>query len=118
MAKVQITIDGKTYLATAGSNFLAEALALGIDIPHLCYDPRLEPIGACRLCFVEVNDRPVPACSLKVTEGMNVVTNSPPIIQLRKMALELLMAEHCGDCVAPCQSACPAGIDIQGFVLQ
>lgn len=116
MAKVQITIDGKTYLATAGSNFLAEALALGIDIPHLCYDPRLEPFGACRLCFVEVNDRPVPACSLKVTEGMNVVTNSPPIIQLRKMALELLMAEHCGDCVAPCQSACPAGIDIQGFI--
>lgn len=116
MAKVQITIDGKTYFAEAGGNFLAEALALGIDIPHLCYDSRIEPFGACRLCFVELNGRPVPACSLKVSENMEVVTDSPQITQLRTMALELLMAEHCGDCVAPCQKACPAGIDIQGFI--
>lgn len=116
MAKVTIIIDGKTHAAEAGKNFLAEALALGIDIPHLCYDPRIEPFGACRLCIVEVNGRPVPACSLQVAEGMEVVTKSPGITQLRKMALELLMAEHCGDCVAPCQHACPAGIDIQGFI--
>ena len=83
---------------------------------HLCYDPRIEPFGACRLCIVEVNGRPVPACSLQVAEGMEVVTKSPGTTQLRKMALELLMAEHCGDCVAPCQHACPAGIDIQCFI--
>ena len=116
MAEVKIIIDGTSYLAAEGGNLLAEALALGIDIPHLCYDPRIEPFGACRLGFVEVRGRPVPACSVKVAEGMEVVTNSAQILQLRKMALELLMAEHCGDCVAPCQSACPAGVDIQGFI--
>lgn len=109
MAKVTIIIDGKTHAAEAGKNFLAEALALGIDIPHLCYDPRIEPFGACRLCIVEVNGRPVPACSLQVAEGMEVVTKSPGITQLRKMALELLMAEHCGDCVAPANTPARQG---------
>jgi len=120
MAKVSITINGKQYEAEAGRNFLTAATELGIDIPHLCYDPRLEPFGACRLCFVEmkVNERTrlVPACSLTVTAGMEILTDTEQVRQLRATALELIMAEHCGDCVAPCQRACPAGVDIQGFI--
>lgn len=118
MKKVPVTINGKQYFAELGKNFLAAALELGIDIPHLCYDPRIEPFGSCRLCFVELKgtDKPVPACSLKVSPDMEVVTESEQLLSIRKTALELLMAEHCGDCLAPCQAACPAGIDIQGFI--
>lgn len=118
MKKVPVMINGKQYFAELGKNFLAAALDLGIDIPHLCFDPRIEPFGSCRLCFVELKgtNKPVPACSLKVCPDMEVVTESEQLISIRKMALELLMAEHCGDCLAPCQAACPAGIDIQGFI--
>lgn len=116
MGKVQITINGKPYAVSAGANLLKEAISQGVDIPHLCYDPRLEPFGACRLCFVEADGRLSPACSLTVREGMEIVTDSEQVRELQKIALELMMAEHCGDCVAPCQKACPAGIDIQGFI--
>lgn len=116
MGKVQITIDGRTYQVSAGENLLKAALALGVDIPHLCYDPRVEPFGACRLCFVEADGRLIPSCSLTVREGMEIVTDSESVRELQKIALELIMAEHCGDCLAPCQIACPAGVDIQGFI--
>lgn len=116
--KVDIMINDKQYSVPQGKNFLATAIDLGIDIPHLCYDPRLTPFGSCRLCFVELKGsaKPVPACSLTVKEGMEVITESKELHSIRKMALELIMAEHCGDCLAPCRRACPADIDIQGFI--
>lgn len=118
MPKVGIVLDGKEVFAEAGSNLLEVALANGVDVPHLCYDPRIKPFGSCRMCFVDTGGPrgPVPACATVVTEGMNVVTNNEALTALRKMALELLMTEHCGDCVAPCQLACPAHIDIQGYI--
>ncbi len=118
MSSVQLTIDGRTIAASPGSNLLEQSIQNGIDIPHLCYDPRLKPFGACRLCFVEVKGRPqpVPACSLTVQAGMVVETNTAAVRDLRKTALELLLAEHCGDCLAPCRLACPAEVDIQGYV--
>lgn len=118
MNTVQLVIDGKSVAASPGSNLLEQAVQNGIDIPHLCYDPRLKPFGACRLCFVEVEGRPqpVPACSLTVQDGMVVETNTEAVRALRKTALELLLAEHCGDCLAPCRLACPAEVDIQGYV--
>ena len=118
MPKVQIWIDDKEVWAEEGSNLLEAALAAGIHIPHLCHDPRLKPFGSCRLCFVEIEGGrgPVTACGNVVREGMKVTTNNETIRAMRKTALELLMTEHCGDCVAPCQLACPAHIDIQGFI--
>jgi formate dehydrogenase major subunit len=118
MPKVQIWINGKEVWAEEGSNLLEAALAAGIHIPHLCHDPRLQPFGSCRLCFVEIEGgrAPVPACGNVVAEGMKVATESEALRRLRKTALSLLITEHCGDCVAPCQLACPAHIDIQGFI--
>ncbi|HOP68949.1 MAG: FAD-dependent oxidoreductase [Dethiobacteria bacterium] len=118
MPKVGITINGKEVLAEEGSNLLEVALANGIEVPHLCYDPRIKPFGSCRMCFVDIGGPrgPVPACATTVTEGMQVVTDNEALTALRKVALELLMSEHCGDCIAPCQLACPAHIDIQGFI--
>ncbi len=118
MAKVIIFIDGKEILAEAGSNLLEVALQNGIEVPHFCYDPRLKPFGACRMCFVDIGvpRGPVAACGTTVSAGMKVTTNNEAVRALRKTALELLMSEHCGDCIAPCQLACPAHIDIQGFI--
>ncbi len=118
MKCVPIIINGKEYLAQPGKNLLAAAIELGVDIPHLCYDPRIEAFGSCRLCFIHLKgvNKPVPACSLKVEADMQLITESPELFALRQGALELLLAEHCGDCFAPCQEACPAGIDIQGFI--
>lgn len=118
MNKVAILLDGKEIFVDQGSNLLEAALTNGFDVPHLCYDPRLKPFGSCRLCFVEVEGRQaaVPACGTQVSEGMRVTTNSERVADLRRIALELLLSEHCGDCVAPCQLACPAEIDIQGFI--
>ncbi|NLM45726.1 MAG: FAD-dependent oxidoreductase [Firmicutes bacterium] len=118
MPKVQIWIDGKEIWAEEGSNLLEAALAAGIHIPHLCHDPRLKPFGSCRLCFVEIEGgrAPVPACGQVVTPGLKVTTENETIRKLRKTALSLLMTEHCGDCIAPCQLACPAHIDIQGYI--
>jgi len=118
MPEATIFINGKEITAEAGSNLLEVALQNGIEIPHLCYDPRLKPFGACRLCFVEAGGPrgPVPACATAVVEGMRVETDSEPLRDLKKTALELLLSEHCGDCIAPCQLACPAHIDIQGYI--
>ena len=118
MAKVKITIDGKEIVAEEGSNLLETARCNGIEIPSLCHDSRLEPFGACRQCLVEVEGGrgPVQACGAKVQEGMIVRTATDNILGLRRLGLELLLTEHTGDCIAPCQLACPAEIDIQGFV--
>ncbi|HSW36077.1 MAG TPA: FAD-dependent oxidoreductase [Candidatus Limnocylindrales bacterium] len=118
MAKVEIIIDGKEVFAEEGSNLLEVALQNGIVVPHLCYDPRIKPFGSCRMCFVDIGGPkgPVPACATEVTPGMKVVTDNAALTALRKVALELLMSEHCGDCIAPCQIACPAHIDIQGYI--
>lgn len=118
MPKVTIYLDGKEILAEAGGNLLEAALQNGIEVPHLCYDPRIKPFGSCRLCFVDTGGPrgPVPACGTEVAEGMQVETDNEVLKGLRKTALELLLSEHCGDCVAPCQLACPAHIDIQGYI--
>ena len=118
MSKVSFTIDGNETMAEEGSNLLEAARKNGYEIPSLCHDPRLEPFGACRQCLIEVEGArgAVQACGAKVQAGMVVRTRTENIIGLRRLGLELLLTEHCGDCIAPCQLACPARIDIQGFV--
>ncbi|MFA0784565.1 bidirectional hydrogenase complex protein HoxU [Fervidibacter sacchari] len=99
-----LTIDGKEVSAREGETILQVARENGIDIPTLCYLEGLEPIGACRLCLVEVKgiNRLVPACVTQVEEGMEVVTNSERLIKYRQMILELLFSERnhtCSVCV-------------------
>ncbi len=118
MSQVKFFLDGRETTAEEGSNLLEAAALNGVKIPSFCHDPRLQPFGACRQCLVEVEGSRgvVQACGTKIREGMTVRTDTDNIIDLRRLGLELLLSEHCGDCVAPCQLACPAGIDIQGFI--
>ena len=115
---INLTINGKAIQAPEGSTILEAARANGIDIPTLCYDKAVEIYGACGLCVVEAEGIPklLRSCSAKVSEGMAVNTESDRVVQSRKIAMELLMSAHDGDCVAPCQLNCPARTDCQGYV--
>ncbi len=115
---INLTINGKAVQAPEGSTILEAARGAGIYIPTLCYDEAVEVYGACGLCVVEAEGIPklLRSCSAKVSEGMVVNTESERVVQSRKVAMELLMSAHDGDCVAPCQLNCPARTDCQGYV--
>lgn len=118
MDMINLTINGQKVTAPAGSTILETAKANGIYIPTLCYDEAVEIYGACGLCVVEAEGVPklLRSCSAKISEGMVIHTESERVIKSRKIAMELLMSAHDGDCVAPCQLACPANTDCQGYV--
>lgn len=106
MAKrmINLTIDGIKVAIEEGSTILDAAKKAGIKIPTLCYLKDLNPIGACRMCLVEVKGARglVASCVYPVNEGMDVITNSEKIIQARKTNLELLLSNHrkqCSDCL-------------------
>ena len=115
---INLTINGQKVQAPEGSTILEAARSAGIDIPTLCYDKAVEIYGACGLCVVEAEGIPklLRSCSAKVSEGMVVNTESERVVRSRKIAMELLMSAHDGDCVAPCQLNCPARTDCQGYV--
>src|SRR5579862_3698011 len=115
---VTLTIDGRRVSVEPGTTVLAAAQWLGIRIPTMCHVPGIEPAASCFVCAVQIEGRRTlsPACAMPVADGMVVVTDSPDVRTARKMALELLLSDHAGDCVAPCSAQCPAGLDIPGFV--
>ena len=101
--KINLIINDQPVVAEEGSTILAAALRKGIYIPHLCHHRELEPVGACRLCLVELQGewkKTVISCKTPVKEGMVVKTETPEISQTRKVALELLIADHDTDCLA------------------
>lgn len=119
MALVKLEINGKRVIADNSRTILQVARDNGItDIPTLCHDEQLEPFASCFLCVVKVKGARtlVPACSTKVAAGMVVETDTPEVRRSRKAALELLLSNHYADCIGPCELACPAEVDIQGYV--
>lgn len=118
MDMINLTINGQKISAPAGTTILEAAKQNGIYIPTLCYDEAVEVYGACGLCVVEAEGIPklLRSCSAKISEGMVVNTESERVVKSRKIAMELLMSAHDGDCIAPCQLACPANTDCQGYV--
>lgn len=118
MEMINLTINGKKITAPAGSTILEAARSNGIYIPTLCYDEAVEVYGACGLCVVEAEGvaKLLRSCSAKAADGMVIHTESERVIKSRKIAMELLMSAHDGDCIAPCQLACPANTDCQGYV--
>jgi formate dehydrogenase major subunit len=120
MANNQITlsIDGQKVTVPAGSTLLEAARQAGSRIPTLCNHDHLPPGEACRLCVVEVMSvqRPVAACAFLAQEGLEVNTLTFELEAERKTILRLALADHYGDCIAPCSLRCPANIDIQGYI--
>ena len=96
MNEIKLNIDGREMTAEPGRTILQVALANGIPIPRLCYDPRLTPTGACRLCLVEIEGGRgfETSCTRMAEDGMVVQTDTAEIRALRKTTLELLISEH------------------------
>jgi len=101
MANVNVTIDGRKLVAQSGQTVMEAAAAAGIRIPSLCHHPALKPIGACRVCLVEVKGQRTlqPACTFPISEGMLVETRSPKVEETRRFVLELLLSDHPLDCM-------------------
>lgn len=96
---VRLIIDEKEVDAEEGATVLMAAERAGIEIPHLCYDKRLEPIASCRLCLVEIDGSLAASCVYSVKEGLEVKTRSEKVENARKIAIELLLSEHNGECM-------------------
>lgn len=96
MTTVTITINGREVKAQAGQTVLEAAEAAGIDIPVLCHHPAVQPIGACRMCLVEIEKQRAlqPACTFPISEGLVIQTESPRVVEARKFVLNLLFSER------------------------
>jgi len=99
---VSVTIDGNVVQARPGELIIEAAERAGVFIPRFCYHPRMEPVGVCRMCLVEVSGPRgfslQPSCYLHVAEGQEVITNSPKARKAQEGVLELLLVNHPLDC--------------------
>lgn len=101
MGEITVTINGRQLSSREGMTILEAAQENGMDIPTLCHRPELTPIGACRICVVEVEGSRtlVGACHTPITQGMVIHTHSPKVLETRKMIVELLLASHPDSCL-------------------
>ncbi|MHB1456472.1 MAG: 2Fe-2S iron-sulfur cluster-binding protein [Armatimonadota bacterium] len=110
----KLIIDGKEISVQPGTTILEAARDAGISIPSMCFIDGCTPQTSCLVCVVRVNGSPrlVPSCATMAAEGMVVDSSGEDVITARRTALELLLGDHVGDCIAPCQNACPAHMNI------
>jgi formate dehydrogenase major subunit len=96
---IQLTIDGRAVSARAGQTIWEAARDAGIDVPVLCHEPRMTPVGVCRMCVVDVGGRVLAASCVRACEqGMQVSTKSPKVEAQRAMLTRLLLADHPTPC--------------------
>lgn len=117
---MKITIDNRAIETGPGTTILEAARQAGIEIPTLCHLDRAHCPTSCFVCVVRVNggERLLPACATQVADGMQVESDTDDVRAARRMALELLFGDHLGDCLAPCQTLCPAHLDIPTLLRQ
>ncbi|MFA0193231.1 formate dehydrogenase subunit alpha [Vibrio artabrorum] len=114
---IQIVIDGKFRIVEQGQTVLEAAKTCGLEIPSLCGLNKTADKIPCDLCVVEVEGMGVTrSCELEVSNGLNIKTQSKQLTTHRQQALNRIMVDHYADCEAPCQTACPAGVDIQSYL--
>ena len=109
-----IIIYGRSTTVTAGTTVLAAARGLGIEVPTLCQRDGCVPFTSCMVCVVKdaAGGRMIPSCTALADDGMRIETDTAEVRDARRVALELLLSDHVGDCAAPCQRACPAHLHI------
>ncbi|MGB9824701.1 MAG: NAD(P)-binding protein [Candidatus Hydrothermia bacterium] len=112
----KVKINGKEFEISKHKNILQFLRDSNAHIPGMCYDFELDPYGSCRLCLVEANGKITTACTLSPSTGLEVNTYSEKVVSMRKTALELMLSDHYGDCIGPCQKGCPAHSDVQGYL--
>jgi len=98
---VTITLNGREVSGYPGTTILELARESGVDIPTLCHDAHLSPIGACRVCLVE-DERTgalMASCVTPIAPGMVINTHSPQVIDHRKTIVKLMLASHPDSCL-------------------
>src|SRR5258708_7359634 len=97
---VGITLDGRDLQVAKGASLLHVCLDNGAAVPYFCDHRKLDPIGACRMCVVQIEGQPklATACTITTSEGMKVNTESPDVLKAREGVLEFLLINHPLDC--------------------
>ena len=98
---ITLTIDDKEVKVKQGTTILQAARQVGIDIPTLCFLKEINEVGDCRMCIVEVEGRRgfATSCVEKVAEGMVVHTNTPSVMEARRVILDLIISNHKVECL-------------------
>jgi len=100
--EVEFTLDGRTVHARKGELLIAAAERAGTFIPRFCYHPRMESVGVCRMCLVEVSGPRgatlMPSCFIEAAPGMEVTTDSDKVKKAQDGVLEFLLINHPLDC--------------------
>lgn len=93
---IRATINNQVHEFAEGVSILDAARFVGVEIPTLCHDRRLKPIGSCRMCLVEVHGRPhaQTSCNTELAEGMVISTHTPALERERMMLLRMLAQDH------------------------
>jgi len=100
MTLVKFSLNNREILAPAGTLVIEAAAKAGVEIPSFCYYPGLKLQGACRMCLVEVEkvSKLVTACTLLVSDGLVVRTDTAQVHQARRSMLEFVLTNHPMDC--------------------
>lgn len=114
----KLRIDGQDVEVADGATVLDAARELGVPIHSLCWRRGFDASTSCMVCVVRINGAKnlVPSCATKALEGMEVESETDDVHAARRNALDLLMSDHAGDCVAPCQLANKSHADIPRFL--
>ncbi len=97
---VKLKIDNFEVDVPAGTSILDAARQAQIDIPTLCKHPDVDPSAGCGMCIVKVGGRIMRSCCTPVSEGMEVITQDPEIISVRRTVLELILSNHPNECLS------------------
>ena len=121
LVMIDITIDGIHLSLPKAESLLKAATSVGINIPSLCDFSHNQAKQHCNLCQVQIknNDgslRCARACETPLETGLDVITQSSYLSKIRQQALKDILSDHFADCEAPCQTACPAGVDVQSYL--
>ncbi|MDY0166891.1 MAG: FAD-dependent oxidoreductase [Thermoguttaceae bacterium] len=110
----KLSIDHREVEVPQGATILDAARKLDIDVPTLCHLDGHPANTSCLVCMVKIRQsgKLVPACGAPAEDGMEVESETDEVHAVRRQALELLLSDHLGDCLAPCWFGCPANMDI------
>ena len=104
----QVTINGTAHRFPEGLTINRALRLIGLEVPTLCHDDRLQPYGSCRLCTVEVKGMGAlaTACNTQIRDGMEILTDSPAVTGVRRTLLGLLAANYPAEAVAASSAFC------------
>ncbi|MBO34267.1 MAG: formate dehydrogenase subunit alpha [Rhodospirillaceae bacterium] len=115
---IQLTINGQNATTIKDQTIFDAAAAADISIPELCSDPRTKPSDRCEMCAVEIDGiaETILSCNTAAASGMIVNTESKALTKKRQAILDNYLSDHNAYCLPPCQYACPADIDVAGYL--